>query len=53
MSKVEDWFDKDTGKQKSSDLADDFNKEKQDPKAEVKPDATNDIPIEQPELSLE
>ncbi|MEB2281078.1 helix-turn-helix domain-containing protein [Lysinibacillus xylanilyticus] len=53
MSKVEDWFDKDARKQKTSDLSADFNKEKQEPKVEVKSDAPNNIPIEQPELPLE
>lgn len=52
MSKVEDWFDKDVGKQKSSGLATEFEKSQEQPKTEVKSDAPNDIPIEQPELPL-
>lgn len=43
MSAVEEWFDKDAGKQITSGLAAEFEKEKQPPKAEVKPDAT-DVP---------
>jgi len=52
MSKVEEWFPKEDAKKKSSGLGDDF-KAQTKPKTEVKPDAPNDIPIEQPELSLE
>ncbi|QAS59312.1 hypothetical protein C7B90_03000 [Lysinibacillus fusiformis] len=42
MSKVEDWFDKEIGKQQSSGLAADFNKEQ----GEVKSDE-NTVPAEQ------
>ncbi|MFJ7841618.1 hypothetical protein ACIQXG_19480 [Lysinibacillus sphaericus] len=52
MSIVEDWFNKDIGKNQSSALGEDF-KAQTEPKTEVKPDAPNDIPIEQPELPLE
>ncbi|MFJ7950371.1 hypothetical protein ACIQZG_02465 [Lysinibacillus sp. NPDC096418] len=45
MSKVEDWFDKDAGKQKTSGLAADFEKEQQAPKTEVKAD-DDKIPVE-------
>ncbi len=53
MSIVEDWFNKEIGKNQSSALAVDFKKENQDAKVEVKSDAPNEIPIEQPELPLE
>ncbi|MDI2588083.1 hypothetical protein OR571_13395 [Psychrobacillus sp. NEAU-3TGS] len=48
MSKIEDWFDKDAGKKKSSDLAEAFNKEG---KKEVPVDGKAETPAEQPELS--
>lgn len=48
LSKVEDWFNKEDAKKQSSGLGDDFKAQ-----TEVKPDAPNDIPIEQPELPLE
>ncbi len=51
LSKVEDWFNKEDAKKQSSGLGDDF-KAQAEPKTEVKQDAPNDIPIEQPELSL-
>lgn len=47
VSKVEDWFNKEIGKQQTSGLAADFNKEQ----GEVKSDAN--VPAEQPELPLE
>ncbi|MFJ3386866.1 hypothetical protein [Lysinibacillus sp. NPDC086135] len=50
LSKVDDWFNKDDAKKQSSGLGDAFKDEQ---KTEVKPDAPNEIPIEQPELSLE
>ncbi|QPA56276.1 hypothetical protein [Lysinibacillus sphaericus] len=49
MSKVEDWFLKDDAKNQSSGLGEAFKEEQ---KLEVKQDASNDIPIKQPELSL-
>jgi hypothetical protein len=49
MSKVEDWFPKDDAKNQPSGLGDAYKDEQ---KAEVKQDAPNDIPIEQPELPL-
>lgn len=52
LSKVDDWFNKDDAKKQSSGLGNDF-KAQVEPITEVKPDATNDIPIEQPELPLE
>ncbi|WP_313469873.1 hypothetical protein [Lysinibacillus sp.] len=52
MSKVEDWFDKEIAKNQSSGLGADFQAQAE-PKVEVKSDATNDIPVEQPELPLE
>lgn len=48
LSKIEDWFNKEDAKKQSSGLGDDFKAQ-----TEVKPDAPNDIPIEQPELPLE
>lgn len=48
LSKVEDWFNKEDAKKQSSGLGDDFKAQ-----TEVKPDASNGIPIEQPELPLE
>jgi len=50
VSKVEDWFPKDDAKNQSSGLGEAFKGEQ---KTEVKLDATNNIPIEQPELSFE
>jgi len=52
LSKVEDWFNKEDAKKQYSGLGDDF-KAQAEPKAEVKPDAPNDISVEQRELSLE
>ncbi|WP_342550494.1 hypothetical protein MKX57_17535 [Lysinibacillus sp. FSL M8-0216] len=52
MSKVEDWFDKEVGKNQTSGLTAEFNKSQEQPKTEVKQD-DNVIPIEQPELPLE
>lgn len=58
MSKVEDWFDKETKKKNQSNLSKSFeDKDKPDEKAEpekeeVKPNA-NDIDFDQGELSLE
>ena len=52
MTKVEDWFDKDAVKQKSSGLAADFEKSQEQPKTEVIVDASDEIPIEQTELLL-
>lgn len=52
MSKVEDWFAKEVGKNQSSGLGEAFKEaDPVEPKAEVKPDAT-DVPAEQPELPL-
>lgn len=51
MTVVDQWFDKDAGKQQTSELAAEFEKEKQAPKTEVKAD-DNNIPVEQPELPL-
>jgi len=51
MTKVEDWFDKDTAKQKPSSLVAEFEKSQEQPKSEVKQDDTV-IPIEQTELPL-
>lgn len=48
VSKIEDWFDKEIGKQQVNGLAADFEKEQQAPKEEVKSDAAK-----QPELPLE
>ncbi|NOG26592.1 MULTISPECIES: hypothetical protein [Lysinibacillus] len=52
VSKVEDWFNKEIAKNQSSGLGADFQAQS-DSKKEVKSDAPNDIPIEQPELPLE
>ncbi|MFA1738039.1 hypothetical protein [Lysinibacillus fusiformis] len=52
LSKVDDWFNKDDAKKQSSSLGADFQAQVE-PKTEVIPNATNDIPIEQPELPLE
>ncbi|OXS74892.1 hypothetical protein B1B04_08345 [Lysinibacillus sp. KCTC 33748] len=52
MSKVEDWFDKEIGKNQTSGLTAEFEKSQEQLKTEVKKDV-NVIPIEQPELSLE
>lgn len=67
LSKVEDWFDKDAGKDKQSDLAASFDKEKEKPAdkskkpsikdaptpdKEVKSDGPADVSAEQPELPL-
>lgn len=46
MSTVEDWFNKDMGKQQTSGLANEFEKSQEPPKAEVKSDANN-VPTEQ------
>lgn len=48
LSKIGDWFNKEDAKKQSSGLGDDFKAQ-----TEVKQDAPNDIPIEQPELPLE
>ncbi|MGE7988926.1 hypothetical protein [Lysinibacillus fusiformis] len=52
LSKVDDWFNKDDAKKQSSGLGADFQAQVET-KTEVIPNATNDIPIEQPELPLE
>lgn len=65
MSKVEDWFDKDAGKDKKSDLAESFEKETDKPKKpsvkdtplpdkEVKPDGNDaDVSVDQSKLPLD
>ncbi|MED4886255.1 hypothetical protein [Lysinibacillus fusiformis] len=50
MAIADDWFNKEVGKNQSSALAVDFKKENQEAKEEVKSDAPNDIPIEQPKF---
>lgn len=55
MSTKEDWFPKEDAKKQSSGLGEAFKEaEPAEPKAEVKPDATDaeDVPAEQSELSL-
>ncbi|GLC88666.1 hypothetical protein [Lysinibacillus piscis] len=53
MSTVEDWFSKEEAKKVDGGLATEFEKSQEQPKTEVKSDAPNQNPIEQPELPLE